>query len=173
MEYSVSQIAKIKSRIFAKIAVELDLANENNEIEEFLEKYGIVFEEDTMPVDTRTMKILVFGALAGKEKDYKMAVKKSGINPDNVVFIQDYSELKRFNVAKLEYSFDYSDIIFGPVPHKQVGIGDNSSFLAMIKKEPHKFPRVIEAVAEEKLKITITGLKNALLKTRYFETLCN
>lgn len=173
MAYSLSQISKIKSKLFAKISAELDLANENDEIEEFLEKYGIVFEEDAIPVDTRTMKILVFGALAGKEKDYKMVVKKSGIEPEHVVFIQDYSELKRYNVAKLENSFDYSDIIFGPVPHKQIGIGDNSSFLAMIKKEPHKYPRVIEAVAEEKLKITITGLKRALLKTRYFEAICN
>lgn len=35
-------------------------------------KYSVVYEEsNTMPVDPRTIKILVFGAISGQKKDYQ------------------------------------------------------------------------------------------------------
>lgn len=170
VEYSISQLSEIKSKIFAKIAREIELANKNDEMQALFDKYGIYFEEEAMQVDTRTMKVLVLGALAGRVKDYKLAVKKMDINPDNVEFIDTYDD-KRFNVAKLEYSMEYSDIIYGPNPHKQVGMGDTNSFLAEMKRNPERYPRVIEAVSNDKLKITISGFKKALSSTRFFETL--
>lgn len=170
MEYTFSQLSEIKSKIFSKIAKEIELANKNNEMQALFDKYGIYFEEEAMQVDTRTMKVLVLGALAGKLKDYQMAVKKMDINPDNVEFIDTYDD-KRFNVAKLEYSMEYSDIIYGPNPHKQVGMGDTNSFLAEMERNPEKFPRVIKAISNDKLKITISGFKSAITSTRYFETL--
>ena len=45
MEYSFGEIAKIKSRIFAKIAKELEMANKNDEMDDLLDKYGIILEE--------------------------------------------------------------------------------------------------------------------------------
>lgn len=171
MSYSISELLKIKSKVFAKISSELELANDNDEMDLFLEKYGIIIEEEAILVDTRTMKILVFGALAGHLKDYQLAIKKMGIPVGNVVFEEDYNKLKRYDVSRLENSFEYSDIIFGPVPHKQVGIGDNSSFLALVSREPQKYPRVTKAVANDSLKLSISSLKDSLLKTRYFETL--
>ena len=70
MSYSFTELSKIKSKVFAKISAELELANKNDEMDLFLDIYGIIIEEDAMYVDTRTMKILVFGALAGHLKDY-------------------------------------------------------------------------------------------------------
>ena len=45
MEYSISDICSIKSKIFAKISKEIEMASKNNEIDELLKKYGITFEE--------------------------------------------------------------------------------------------------------------------------------
>ena len=116
------------------------------------------------------MKVLVLGSLAGKVKDYQMVAKKMDINPDNVEFVDTYDD-KRYNVARLEYSMEYSDIIYGPNPHKQVGMGNTNSFLAEMKRNPDRYPRVIEAISNDKLKITISGFKSALTSTRFFETL--
>lgn len=171
---SIVEFATIKSKVFAKIAAEIELAYEENTIDEFLEKYGIVIENEQPPYfDSRRAKILVLGALAGNVDDYKSQLGKLGLNKNNVEFINDYDELKRFNAQKLEYSSEYSDIIYGPNPHKQVNIGDNASLLTLLKRNPEKYPRVIEAVANSKLKITINSFKEAVLKTRLFEASYN
>lgn len=169
MEYTQAQQSKILQKIIAKVRYEIEMACENDEINELLEKYGITLEEGCMPVNRRTHKILIFGDLAGKENDYKKVAKKMGINERQLEFISDFKELKRFNTATLAYSNVYSDIIYGPNPHKQVGIGDYNSFLSAIKNEPKKYPRVIEALANSELKISISSFKEALLKTRLIE----
>ena len=171
MEYSLNQIAKIKARVLSKVITELELAQKEDAISEFLDKYGIIFEEESLPVNTRTMKILVFGALAGKVDNYKAVIKNMGIKADNVVFENDYDRLSRYDVSKLEYSMEYSDIIAGPVPHSQKGRGDVSSFIALVKNNPNRYPRLIEARANDKLKITITNFKEALLQTRFMENI--
>lgn len=169
--YSQGQISRIIQKIVAKVSKELELAQEYDSVGEVMEKYGISFDEGPMPVDSRKSKILVFGALAGKQKDYIMAAKKLGIGQENLVFISDYDELNRYDTAKLEYSLEYSDIIYGPAPHKTTGMGDENSFLSKIKREPNKYPKLIVATANESLKLTITNFKNALTNTRYFEAM--
>lgn len=171
MAYTIGQLSRIKQKIIAKISSELDIANEEDRVQEILDKYGIVFEEDYIPVDTRTMKILVVGALAGSLKDYQIIAKKMGIHPDNIEFECDYDKLKRFDAARLKDSFEYSDIIYGPNPHKQVNTDGFSSMLSMFKEAPERFPRVIEACDSHHLKISISTFRDSILKTRYFETL--
>lgn len=169
--YSQAQISRIAQKIIAKVRKELEIAQENDNLDELMEKYGIGFEEESMPVDSRKSKIIVFGALAGKLKDYIMAAKKLGISQENLVFISDYDELKRYDTAKLEYSLEYSDIIYGPTPHKTIGMGDENSLLAKIKREPNKFPKLQVATANGVLKLSIQSFKNALTNTRYFEAM--
>lgn len=172
MQYTNQTLAKIKSKVLSKINAELSLAIDNDELDEFLEKYGIIIEEsETMFVNTRTMKILVLGDLAGSINSYKLTLKKCGIDERNVIFENDYDKIKRIGVARLEYSTEYSDIIVGPIAHKISGIGDNSSFLALVEKEPNKFPRVVKATANNTIKLSITSFKDSLLKTRFFEAL--
>lgn len=168
---SVIDLAKIKSKIFAKIAAEIEIANKEDLIDDLLKKYGIVIEQEQPYIDTRRAKILVLGALAGNVDDYKIQLSKLGLNKNNVDFISDYDELKRFDAQRLEYSTEYSDIIYGPNPHKQINIGDNSSLLTLLQRNPEKYPRVIEAVANNKLKISISSFREALLKTRLFESI--
>lgn len=174
MKYSFSEIAKIKAKIFAKIAKELELANKNDEMDEVLDKYGVVLEEEErMPINTRTHRILVIGELAGSKKDYQMVAKKMDINPDNIEFM-DYEESKRLDARRLEYSNDYSDIIYGPTPHKINEMGDTSSLLALIENNPMKYPRLIRSKmnsTDGRLKITISGFKDYLKRTFYYETL--
>lgn len=168
---STIDLAKIKSKVFAKIDSEIELANKENTIDEFLKKYGIVMELEQPYFDSKRAKILVLGALAGNVDDYKTQLGKLGLNKNNIEFINDYDELKRFNAQTLEYSTEYSDIIYGPNPHKQVNIGDNASLLTLLQRNPEKYPRVIEAVANGKLKISINSFKEAVQKTRLFESL--
>lgn len=171
MVYSLGQLSRIKQKIISKISVELDLANEDGTVQEILDKYGVVFEEDYIPVDTRRMKILVVGALAGSLKDYQFAAHKMGVEAENIEFENDYDKLKRFDAARLKDSYEYCDIIYGPNPHMQKNIEGFSSMLSMFKSEPERFPRVTIANTAHELKITISGLKQSLMKTRYFETL--
>lgn len=169
--YSQAQISRIVQKIIAKVNKELEIAQENDTIDELMEKYGISFEEEPMPVDSRKSKIIVFGALAGKPKDYVMAAKKLGISQENLEFVSDYDDLKRYDTAKLEHSLEYSDIIYGPASHKTIGMGDESSLLAKIKREPNKYPKLIVATANGALKLSIQSFKNALANTRYFEAM--
>ena len=95
--------------------------------------------------------------------------KKMGIPQENIIFISDYDELKHYDTARLEYSTEYSDIIYGPTPHKTTGMGDTSSLLAKIKNEPTRYPRLTVATANGALKLSISSFKDRLTKTRYFE----
>ena len=171
MAYTLGQLSKIKQKIISKLSSELDLANEEGNVQDVLDKYGIVFEEDYVPVNTRTMKVLVVGALAGSLKDYQIQAKKIGVDPDNIEFECDYDKLKRFDANRLKDSFEYSDIIYGPNPHKQVNTDGFSSMLSMFKETPERFPRVIVAGDSHGLKISISVFKECFLKTRYFESL--
>lgn len=171
MKHSASQISQIIQKIIAKARKELEIAQENDSVEEVMEQYGVSLEEDPVQVNPRISKILVFGALAGKKRDYLLAAKKLNIPEDNLVFISDYDELKHYDTAKLEYSVEYSDIIYGPAPHKETNMGDTSSFLAKLKNEPNKYPRLTVASANGALKLSISSFRNSLTRTRYFETI--
>lgn len=171
MRYTTSQLCNIKSRVFAKISSEFDKAIDNEEVDEFLEKYGIIFEEEYIPVNTRTMRILVFGALAGRVSDYSNAAKKMGISPDNIVFENDYEKLTNYDSERLRNSFDYSDIIMACNPHKIKNLDGYNSFTSKIRAEQSQYPRLIESPDSHGQKLSISGFKCSLYKTRYFENL--
>jgi len=158
-------------KIIAKARHEIEVAQDNDCIEDILEEYGVVMEEDAMPVNPRQSKILVVGALAGKLKDYQMTAKKIGIPEDSLEFEDDYDKLKHFNTAELESSMKYSDVIWGPTPHKQMNMGDTSSMLAEMKNHPDRFPRILEATSNGELKISISSFRSCIKRSRLFESL--
>lgn len=173
MELSTNQTMLIINKIITKISIELQIANDNNAIDDFFKKYDVTLDEELYFIDRRKHKILVLGALSGKQDDYIKVIKKFGINSNQIDFISDYSKLQHFNCAKLEYSTEYSDIIYGPCPHKMSEMGDTSSFLEKLKKEPNKYPKVIPAESNGILKISINAFKEALLRTRLLEAQYN
>lgn len=174
MEYSQVDILNIKSKAISKVISDLHLAEKNDEIDEFLDKYNIVLEEEErLPIDTRTTKILVIGELAGHKKDYQMRAKKLDIDPSHIEFI-DYEQSKKFSGERLRYSRTYSDILFGPTPHKTLENGEGSSLLATIKSNSMEYPRLIDLRANStsgELKISGSRFTDALKKTHYYETL--
>lgn len=48
-------------------------------------------------------------------------------------------------------------------------MGDVSSLLAIMKREPNKYPKVIVDTANSALKLSINSFKQALLNTRLLE----
>ena len=97
-----------------------------------------------------------------------MAAKKLGVREDNLEFV-DYDGAKHLSAERLRYSCEYSDIICGPIPHKVEGMGDTSSLIAEMEKNPSEYPKLIKASANESLKFSISGFKENILKTRFFE----
>lgn len=169
MVYSQSQIADLKSKIIRKINTEIALALKNDTMDELLKKYSVEMEEiQYLSGVTRRSKILVLGQLSGKIKNYQITAKKLGIKEENLEFV-DYIGVKHLNVERLRYSSEYSDIICGPIPHKVQGMGDTSSFIAELEKNPSQYPKLIKANANGSLKFSITGFKDYILRTRFFE----
>ncbi len=171
MEYFLSDINEIKAKVHTIIDAEIDNALEKGTINIILEQLKIECKKEWTPSNIKKSKILVFGTLAGKKNKYIGVAKELGIPKDNIEFIDDYKELKRIDVSKYKNSEKYSDIIYGSVPHKQVGMGDTSSFLETIKREPENYPRLTIAIANSKLKITKTSFEEALKKTNLFENI--
>lgn len=169
MEYSYIEIANIRSKAHSFVNAELNRAIASNTIDEFLEKYCITIEEEWMPFETRRAKVLVLGGLSCNRDELISVAKKLGFSKDSLEFISDYSNLTNLDVNKYRNSTVYSDIIFGPVPHKQIGIGDSSSFIALIQNNPAEFPRATKAIANGVLKITKNSFEHALKQTRYYE----
>lgn len=172
MEYAYTdrQINLIIQKIISKARHELEIANENGTVDELMEEYGVTLEESALPINPRTSKILVVGELAGTKNEYIMRAKKLHIPESNIEFESNYEKLNRLNLAKLEYSDTYSDIIFGPVPHSMMGKGKDSSIITKMEKESNKYPRVTRATANGELKLSITSFSRAIRSTRYFET---
>lgn len=169
MIYSQSQITDLRAKIIRKINIEINLAIKNNILFELIEKYGVELDEISYQSGiTRRSKILVLGQLSDKVKDYQMVAKKLGIKEDNLEFI-DYDRVKHLNTERLRYSSEYSDIICGPIPHKVEGMGNTSSFITEIEKNPSEYPKLIKATASDYLKSSISGFKETILKTRLFE----
>ena len=85
MPYTLAQKGKIKAKVLNKISMEFNYAEDDETLNALLEKYGVHFEEEPAYVNTRQMKILVFGALAGNIKDYRIAAKRLGISESSIV----------------------------------------------------------------------------------------
>lgn len=167
--YSQSQISDFKSKIMRKINIEIELALKNGTFDELLDKFGVEIEKTQyFSSITRRSKILVLGQLSGKVKDYQVAAKKLGVKEENLDFV-DYAGAKHLSAERLRYSNEYSDIICGPIPHKIEGMADASSLIAMIEKNPSEYPKLIKAVANDSLKFSISGFKEYISKTRFFE----
>lgn len=111
---------------------------------------------------------MVLGQLSGKVKDYQITAKKLGVKEDNLEFV-DYAGAMHLSVERLRYSNEYSDIMCGPVPHKIEGMGYTSSLIAEIEKNPSEYPKLIKAVANDSLKFSISGFKEYISRTRFFE----
>lgn len=129
--------------------IQLDIIRGNavDELDKILAKYNLSdMIEDVIPSsdfyrnNTRWAKILVIAIELPNVDKWKLSAKKKfGIPEDRI----EFQVIKpNFDYERLRNTDAYSDIIVGPVPHKGVGIGDNSSFLAAVANHPEEYPKV-------------------------------
>ena len=130
-----------------KVHLDLIRGNQRGELREVAERYNLTeLLEGSAPScdfyrnNARRAKILVLAIQLPNVDDWKLrAKKKYRIPPDRIEFQAIKSN---FDYGHLAYSNAYSDVIVGPVPHKGVGIDDNSSFLAAVCRHPEDYPKV-------------------------------
>ena len=130
-----------------KIQLAIMRGNAAGELEKVAEQYGIIdLLQESEPYcdfylnNARKANILVLAIELPNVNDWKLrAKKKYGIPPDRIEF---QAVKPNFDYSRLANTSAYSDIIVGPVHHKGVGIGDNSSFLAAVENNPGDYPKV-------------------------------
>lgn len=158
-----------------RIKREIIDANRVGELEEVLKKYEIEKEEYYF-CEPRIAKILVIGQTQTSIVDLKRVIKKFknfGIDEDRFEFVLNYEDSKNYPMESLRYNQKYSDIFIGPIPHKTNGMGDCSSILAKIKKNPGEYPKMTELKDSNGLKITKNSFEEALKKSQLLFVLNN
>ena len=169
----IDELEVILDEIYNKIRREVTLANRLgiDELNEVLKKYEVqTNNEEQLYIDLDRSKVLIVGNLSASKKDIEGICKSIGIDYDRLAFV-DYEQSTNYNYEKLRYSNQYSDVIFGPMPYKAVGIGNNSSVITLLESNPKEYPKAIRAMAGDALKLTKTSIKEALMKTRIYSTL--
>ncbi|MDE6141449.1 MAG: hypothetical protein K2G03_02490 [Bacilli bacterium] len=160
--YSVEEIYEA---VLEKISKELNLASQENKLEDFINKYELFQDEKYVYFDDYNSNILIVGELSFSMDVLYAIAKEKGISKDQITHL-DYAEAKHFDFQSIKGYSRYSDIIVGPNAHKAVGINGYSSLIEMIKNEQDQFPKLTEAKdSTGKLKITKTSLKMALDNT--------
>ena len=167
----IEELEKLIDSIVDKVTGEITFANRcgKEELDKVLEKYGFSTpaKESYPYIDLSTSKILIVGQMNLKNKDIIGICKSLNIDSERLEYIS-YDAATNYNFAKLKYSNRYSDVIFGSVPHKGRGIGNNSSIINMIESNQEEYPKLIRAVDSNSLKFTKTSLKEALQNTRIY-----
>ena len=167
----IEDLEKLIDSIVDKVTEEITFANRcgEKELNKVLEKYGFSTptKESYSYIDLSTSKILVVGQMNLKAKDIIGMCKNLHIDPERLDYVS-YDYATNYDFAKLKYSNRYSDVIFGSVPHKGKGIGDNSSIITMIENNQEDYPKLIKAMDSNSLKFTKTSFKEALQNTRIY-----
>ena len=83
-----------------------------------------------------------------------------GISPDRAILHTDYHKVQKLNYHDMQYNDNYALILFGPVGHSARDKGMYGSIITALEQEDG-YPPVLR-LGENKLKISKTGLKNAL-----------
>ena len=159
----------LEDKVLEKVARELEISNRTNELENYLRKIGCSeFAAQHNTEYTHNAKIVIIGESAIDVKEIESVAKKNGINPKRLELCLNYEKIKSIDIRRFEYNCNYSDIIFGPVPHKMVGIDDNSGAIAMIKNNTKAYPKLNLASDGNSLKITKKSLDNCFKNTQYY-----
>ena len=94
------------------------------------------------------------------------------IDPNRFEFILEYNALKNNDslITSLKRkSNDYTDILFGPLPHSMTGKGNDSSFISYIENETKIMPHAVRVMTGNELKITKSSFVEAVKKTIFYK----
>ena len=169
MALGIEEYRKLEQVLINRISNDLSIANRTNSIEEYLKSIkcdDLLFPYNKMY--TNNAKIVIIGKSLISIKEIESLAKELGINPKRLELYLDYEKNTNLNISFLKNNVNYSDIIFGPVPHKMEGIGDYNSAIAMIKHNSKDFPKLNLASDSNSLKITKNTLRKCLMNTQYY-----
>ena len=165
------ELRDLIEKVCSKISKELEAENRAGNLMDYLNRLDCSdLLRNHLPY-AKGAKILVIGSSEIKEDEMKNIAIENGINPKLIEFELDYKKNKHFDFSKLKNNTGYSDVIFGPLAHKGVNIGDNSSAVAMMENDPGSYPNVVRATANNALKISRSSFRAAIVKTQAYKDL--
>ena len=149
-----------------RLLKEIREAHKNGNLEGYLSSIGMrdLFPSEEMPplYDTNPEgKILIIGATKVKEHEIYGCLKEYGINKNRIELHLGYEEAKSYPFRRIQYNPNYRLILFGAMPHSGKGKEERSSIIAQIE-DTDGYPKVIRLSDGHGLKLTKTGLKNAV-----------
>lgn len=164
------KIEDLYGRLIQQIRKDLYQANREQGIESYLKKihYENLIQGYNTYYDKKSAKIVVIGDSMISVDGMRKIAKKNGINPQHLEFYLDYDRLTNFNFNQFRNNPGYSDIIFGPNPHKARGTEGYSSAISMMQHEAEQFPKLTIAEASNELKITKTSFTKAIQNTQMY-----
>lgn len=170
MVLNAVKLEDLYCRLAKQIKKDLYQANREQDIESYLEKihYAEFIQGYNTYYDRKNAKCVVIGASMISIDDMHRILKKHGLEPRRFEFYLDYSKLTNIDINKFRDNPYYSDIIFGPNPHKIKGIDGYSSAISMIKNESDRFPKLIIAETGNEIKITKSSFTKAIENTQMY-----
>ncbi len=156
MVRSIEELDDILEDIRKKVI----LANRMDELDDLLNKWGIV-ETEPVAIDRfRYGKIAVIGGSEVEETVLLGIAKSFGFSKSRFEFC-NFELAQKFNYRKMLENAEYSAVLFGPVPHSAKYKGDSSSIIVEVETRPG-YPPVKRLVSGNELKITKNNFKHAL-----------
>lgn len=170
MIYSCEELQKMMEEVMEKVKIKMLEKNTTEELDEYLESIGCAkcqeIEKGYYIYDKRNSKLLVVGCRSIKKRVIEYIVKKVGLKPQNIDYLE-YDEAKRYEFSRLEGCSQYSDIFFGPVPHSTSGKDDYSNIILKLEANKDKYPKIHVLKDEHSLKITKNSFTKALLESDF------
>lgn len=164
---TTEQLMDIFTEASLRLHRNIKTAYKEERLENYLMSLGM---EDLMPqkdsefFDTNPDgKIIIFGDSQVKEKNLLGCCKELGLSADRVDLQLGYKEAVNYQFSKLQYSYDYRLILFGPIPHSTK---DKSEYSSIINKleNTEGYAKVIRLTDSNGLKISKSIVKDALKK---------
>lgn len=164
------KLEDLYERLAQQMRKDLYQANREQEIDSYLKKihYEDLIQGYNKYYDKKNAKVAVIGDSMISIDDMRIIAKKNGLNPQLIEFHLDYNKLTNFDFNQFRNNPGYSDIIFGPNPHKTRGIEGYSSAIRMMQQEANQFPKLIIAETSNELKITKTSFTKAIKNTQMY-----
>ena len=163
--YALSDLEEqLRERFIQNLDQILIKLNREEKLEDFLSLIGMkdLLGDDSIDRPTDG-KIIVIGE-SEVDKDKLIGVAKQlGFNKDRFEFHLEYAEAKTYNFDKTKWSWNYSCIFVGPMPHSGKAKEGFSSIITRLENEDGFPPCVRLGTNGSGLKITKTSFKDALL----------
>lgn len=140
----------------------LSKLNRRGQLETFLELADLM---DLLPkkdsLTNKDGKIVVTGKSEVSETVLLAIAKNLGFDKERFELCLDYEKAEKFNYKKMQYSFNYSLIMVGPMGHSGPQKGKYGSIISSLEQE-EGYPPVIR-IGSNDLKITKSSFKTALI----------